>query len=557
MRAKSCRCRRDKRGAVAVVFAAGAVCMLCVAGVVIDGGDVYTAKRSLQGATDLAAISAASDLPHATSAADATAADNGYAASDVEAVTPGVYTPDPNIPPSQRFQASSLAAANAVQVTMTHQQPLFFAPVFRLQEGGTGNVPNYAPLVTQAIANVQRTASFAIGSRVASFNGGIVNAILGATVGGQVSLSLIDYNALASGQVDLFAFAKAISIEVGKVGETYGQAAAQTVTMAQFLAALEQAAPTLAPELQILANAASAGVTVDLSRLINFGQYSNMSTLEAEPQITATASALQLLQAAAQVGGAPHLINLNIAANIPGIAAVTGMMTIGEPAQYSSVMAVAPGGTSVHTAQIRLYLDVSLASAVDGGVVHLPLYLEVGYGTASLGGLSCNALNPASTQVTLNVTPGLINGWIGNVTAEDMVNYNQEPIPTAATLLTLANIATVTGRVNATVGDITPVAVNFNATDIQNDTIQTSDTTDFLGALIASLVGNLQMQVNVLGLQVIVPPGLTSSVAAALTPAVAPVDQLITGVLQTVGVGVGEADTWVTGAHCSAATLSG
>lgn len=550
--------RRDRRGTVAVLFASSAVVLLCMAGVAIDGGNVYTAHRALQGATDLAAIAAASNINDATAAADATAESNGYKAAEVTAVTPGIFTPDPSIPPSQRFQPSSLQLANAVQVTMVHQQPLFFSPAFRLQDGRGAQVPDTATLTTQAIASLNRSVSFGIGSGVASFNGGIVNALLGATVGGQVSLDLADYESLASTQVNLFGLTNAIAMQLGQVGGTYGQTVNQTISTAQFLAALAQAAPSLGPVMQELQNAGSGQAgTVDLSRMIEFGPYSPQALSEPQPQITATATALQLLQAAAQVGGEPHLINLSLNANIPGIAGVTGMMTIGEPAQGTTVLAVDQMGTSLHTAQVRLFLDVTLGSNVAGAAVHLPLYLEAGYGTASLSSLSCNVLDATATQAGLNVTPGLLNGWVGSVTQADMTNYTQEPVPGAATLLTLPLIATVTGRANATVGDIDPVPVGYSYSDIQSATVKTTSTTDYVGSLLTSLVGNLQMKVNVLGVGVLIPPGLTSGVSAALQPAVAPVDELISTILQTAGVGLGNASTWVSGAHCGPASLSG
>lgn len=553
---KSRNLGRDGKGAVAVVFASGAVVLLAVAGVVIDGGDVFSAKRSLQGATDLASIAAASDLPNATAAAQANAVINNYQAQEVTGVTLGIYTPDPTIPPAQRFQPGPLTTANAVQVTMTHQQPLLFADVFRLMENNS-KLPGTRTIVTQSIAAAQRVVSFGIGSRVAAFNGGIVNAVLGAAVGGQVSLSLIDYHALATTQIDLFALGKALSAQVGQVGGTYGQAVTQTVTTAALIQAMETAAPALEPVLAPLESAASLGAgTVDLSRLISFGPYAQTPVNQPEPQAVVTASALQILQASAGLNTTPHLINLNVNANIPGIATVTGMMTLGEPAQYSTVLTVNQVGTSVHTSQIRLFLDVALAGTVNGAAVHLPLYLEVGYGTASLGGLSCNALDNTATQATLNVTPGLVNGWIGTVTAADMVNYTKEPTPGPATLLNLVGLATVTGRANAMIGNISPVQVTYTASDIANATIKTSSTQDFVSALLASLLGNLQMQVNALGLGVNI-PGLTNSVAAVLTPAAAPVDQLINGVLQTTGLGLGQADTWVTGARCSAGNIVG
>jgi uncharacterized membrane protein len=547
--------RLGQKGSASVFFAISAVPLLAVAGLVIDGGNVDFAHRRLQGTTDLAAIAAAANLPDATAAAQGNAAINGYNVADVTAVTPGIYTPSAQIPPSQRFQPSSLAAANAVQVTMTHQQPLFTTPIFQLL-ADSANVPSSRTLVTQAIAATDHYISFGIGSGVASLNGGIVNGILDQTIGTQVSLSLIDYQSLASAQVDLFGMSQAIAAQVGQVGETYGQSVNQTISTSAFFQAIAQAAPSIAPLMTTLANDASLGAgVVDLSRLISFGPYADFPSNGPEPQANITASAWQLVQAAMQLNGSPHLINLNLNSGIPGIATVTGMMTLGEPAQYSTLLSVNQTGTSVHTSQIRLFLDITLGGAIDGAAVQLPLYLEVGYGTATFNSLSCNALDPSQTQATLDVAPGLVNGWIGNVTAAQMVNFQAEPTVTPATLLNILGLASVTGAANAKIGN-PPAPVTFNASDIANATIKTSSTTDFTASLINSLLGNLTMQVNALGAGVQL-PGLTQQVAAALAAGASPADTLLTGVLQTTGLGLGQASTWITGARCSAATIVG
>lgn len=52
-------------------------------------------------------------------------------------------------------------------------------------------------------------------------------------------------------------------------------------------------------------------------------------------------------------------------------------------------------------------------------------------------------------------------------------------------------------------------------------------------------------------------PGLQNAMAGVLAGAAAPVDQVLDGVLKTLGVGVGEADTWVNGARCGVALLAG
>ena len=540
----------DRRGVTSVYFAASAVAMLALTGLVIDTGNIFSARRHLQGTTDMAAIAAATNLPSATPAADANALINAYTAADISDIELGIYTPNPALPPSARFQPSSLATANAARVTMTHPQALFFGNVFALA-GNAAVAQNTQSIMTQGIAVNQNIADFSVGTTVAAFNGGVVNGVLGAAVGGNVSLSAIDYQSLVNANVDLFGVAHALAVQEGQVGGTYAQAFAGTVPLETFLAALVNAAPGSANAVQELASQASPNTTVDLSRLVGFGPFANVSLSDPKPNVTATASALSLVQGALQLGGSAHLINFTIGANVPGVLGATGMMSLGEPPVNSTVIAVGQTGSTVHTSQIRLYLNVSLLGAGIAPVVQMPLYLEIGYGTASLASLSCQALDGTSTHATLNVTPGLVNGWIGSVTPAQMLNYTQEPTPGPALLVNLG-VVTVTGAANATVGNLTPTPVNFSYTDIQNKAVKTTDTTDYLGSLLTNLATHTTVTVNGIGL-----PGLPQAVTGVLQAGVSPVDQLLGTVLQTMGVSVGAASSWIDGARCGPALLAG
>jgi uncharacterized membrane protein len=483
-------------------------------------------------------------------------------ATDIQSVVTGIYTPDPTLPPAQRFQPAALAVSNAAQVTMQHAQPLYFSDLFNLVSGKASFAPT-AQLTTTAIATAQRTAAFDIGSGVASFNGGIINNLLGATIGSGASLSLIDYNALAGAQINLFGFAQALAVQLGRVGRnptTYGQVFSGSIPLAAYLTALQQADPSIAPELQPLVNAATAsasGATVDLGPLLDTGPYAQQSLNAPLPNISATASILTLVQSAIQLGGAPHLISYGLNANIPGIAAATVSMTIGEPPQGSTLMAVDQQGSSVHTSQVRLFLNLTLSADVAAAAVTVPLYIEVGYGTASLSSLACVPLDSTASTASLAVTPGLVNAWIGNVTSAAMLNYTAEPTPTDATLLNLLSIATVTGRANAMVGNTSPVPVAYSGSDIQNVAVKTTTTSSFAGSITTSLLNNLSLNVNVLNSALPIPPGLTAGVSSALSAATPAIDTAISDVLTSLGVGVGTASTWISGAHCGAATLSG
>jgi uncharacterized membrane protein len=52
-----------------------------------------------------------------------------------------------------------------------------------------------------------------------------------------------------------------------------------------------------------------------------------------------------------------------------------------------------------------------------------------------------------------------------------------------------------------------------------------------------------------------VPPNLTQTVASVAAIAVSPIDQVLAGVLGTLGVNLGNADTWVMGVNCNHAVL--
>jgi uncharacterized membrane protein len=60
------------------------------------------------------------------------------------------------------------------------------------------------------------------------------------------------------------------------------------------------------------------------------------------------------------------------------------------------------------------------------------------------------------------------------------------------------------------------------------------------------------VNVGPLGLPI---PGLGSTVAGIIGGATSSVDQLLASVLATLGVGIGQADVWVSGVRCDGAVL--
>jgi uncharacterized membrane protein len=98
----------------------------------------------------------------------------------------------------------------------------------------------------------------------------------------------------------------------------------------------------------------------------------------------------------------------------------------------------------------------------------------------------------------------------------------------------------------------TPVI--FSYAEIQRGDKKTTSTQNFVATLLGRLVGDLELRVEALGLGLGV-PGLDGLVGGIVGNAVTPLDQLINGVLGTLGIGLGQADSWVTGVRCGGAVL--
>ena len=99
-----------------------------------------------------------------------------------------------------------------------------------------------------------------------------------------------------------------------------------------------------------------------------------------------------------------------------------------------------------------------------------------------------------------------------------------------------------------------PTNVNFTYADIQAQTRKTVNTTSFTSSLTGSLLGDLTLAIQ-LGPLALPIPGLGSQVTSIISGATGSIDTLLNTVLQTLGVGLGQADVWVAGIRCDGAVL--
>ncbi|AOO84337.1 pilus assembly protein TadG-related protein [Bosea vaviloviae] len=558
---------KNERGGAALLFAAGIFVLFGFGAMAVDVGSFFYEKRRQQTANDLSALAAAADLPRAKAAAQATAGRNGYPANTVLAVQTGIYNADSTIPVNNRFTPSTGTTANAVKVEMRGVTQMMLGRVLAASPPSTAQASTTlasfssgdVPIGSSAIAVQDAQAAFAVGSRLAQLDGGLLNSLLSSLLGSSVSLSVMDYTGLAQARIDLFTFSKYLAVRANLSAVTYDDVLKANVKLGDVLYAAQQAARdnstssvTANDALSRLATAtASSTQRVDLTKLISFGP-AGQTALSLPGPIVASLSALDLVSAVAQISNGTRQIDTGLSINIPGIAAVSLKLAIGERPVGTSLVSVGRAGATVHTAQTRLLLTINLVGSGQASLVSLPLYLELAAATAKLTSVQCNAGDVTTSRVTLGVTPAVVDAWIGQVSLTDFNNFSTAPNPPAAVVLNVLGLFKVTLRAHATMTNLAETPVSFTYPEILRGDKRTTSTQNFTASLLSRLFGDLVVRLDPLGLDL---GGVGNLVSGIVTAAATPIDQLLTGVLGTLGIGLGQADSWVTGVRCGGSLL--
>ncbi|MBZ9733332.1 pilus assembly protein TadG-related protein [Mesorhizobium sp. CA18] len=565
----------DRSANFAVMTALCTPVALALTAFAIDEGSLYNERRAAQSIVDLAAITAASNITNAQQAVLTALSDNGItsvavqqqgatvaptASKAVVQVVPGRYTGVSTIAAGSRFEAGKLPY-NAVQVTLKKQGTLYFA----------GSIMAPPTLGTTAIASAQPQAGFSVGSRLASLNDGILNALLGGLLGGNISLSVMDYNSLVSADVDVLSFTDALATQLHLTGVSYNDVLASKATIGQIATAMANVPGldrTAKLALQTMASSATNTVRIPLSTLIDLGSVGDLGIGQKPAGLNVTASALSMLTAAAALANGTNQVAVNLGATIPGLASTTLAIAIGEPMQNSAWLAVGEAGTVVRTAQTRIKLNASVTlgnSNLGGGInllaVNLPLNVEVAHAEAKLTDITCPT-GPSSIKVSIAAQPGVVSAHLANSNASGFADFTKPQSFSDADIadlkLLLVPLLQVTGSSAFSVTNMTPTNLTYNATDIANKAIKTVSTKNLTQSLTTSLVNNLSLSVNALGLGLDVAALLGTvkpAVTTLLNGVTAPVDDLLYNVLGALGVHVGEADVRVTGATCGRSVL--
>ncbi|GJE14228.1 hypothetical protein FOHLNKBM_5301 [Methylobacterium longum] len=541
---------RERGGNVAVIVALGSALLMGVSAIGIDLGVVVQARRKAQGAVDVAAMLAAANPSRADALARQSLNDNGYSAGNPVVVTAGAYAARTQVAPASRFQ-SGVSPTNAVRVALQTSVRTHFARA-------VGLAPVVPISVTGTAAQAQFVA-FSIGSGTVALQGGIANAVLGAMLGAKLSLSVMDYNALVGARVDAFRFLDALSTSLNLQAATYNDVLQSNASIGQIIPALQvaargemNAAPVLSALGTLLGNlTGSAGATVPVSQIVDLGDAANLGP--ARGSVGPKVPLLALITDAASIANGQRQIAIDLGAGLPGLLSARVTLAVGERRQSSSWVQPGTGNATIHTAQTRLLIEVTITAPLGLGSINLPIYAEIAPATATLKSVTCPWSAASPRKVTLDAQAGLFTLAVAKVSPSAIAVGAATPDLTQPAALINLPLIWVKGLARTTVASPSPQTLTFTDSDITNYVTRSVTSTGLTTSLTGSLIQNLSLSVDGLDfvLLTLLKP-LLLPVLSAVTPTL---DQILDNVLALLGIRLGYADVTVDGTRCDQAVL--
>lgn len=565
-KAQTFRSRID--GNVAVMTALVLPACIGVVAIGVDYGHLTLERRQMQVAADLTAIAVASDMAQAEAAALSHIENNGLNLvlktpqgwkSASGAVIPevaitgntgrvtlekGRYVANAALGVDQRFQPGA-APNDAVRVTVEQPGTLFFASMFTT-----------APVMSAVgTAAMTKTAAFSIGSRLASLEGGLLNAILGKMLGTTLDLKAVDYRALATADLDLFQLTRGLAADLNLTAVTYDEILATEITVPQLMTAILRhgglTSSTAALVSKIRQSLPANGKRLSLARLIDLGNKGHLR-VDAPTGLGIKVGALDLLQSSAALANGAELVKVDTKLDLPGLGSVELALAIGEPAVGTPLHRVGEPGLAVRTAQVRVAMAIKIDGLADllGIRISLPLYIEVAHAEAKLASIQCHGGKPSNATVVIDTVPGVAEVSIGQVDAAALKNFGSSPRVTKAKLVD-SGLLTVEGLASVNVGSAQVRKLTFTPGDIAVGSTKNVSSSGLFTSLTQSLLADLEAEIRLPLLSLMTDKVVQAALAKTLSAVTPSIDALLERILAVAGVRIGEADVRVTQVDCA------
>ncbi|WP_329742407.1 hypothetical protein [Dyella sp. A6] len=567
---------RRQRGAIAIAMMLMLLGLISILGIA-EVGYLYWAHNDVQKVADMAALSGAQQLTGTSCAAGSTpyvaasgnavenggTTANGYTSIDISCGGQPANGSSVLLPAS----ASSVAA---IKVVAHRQLPALWGLAWK----------STFPVNADAVAvNGDPIAAFSVGSRLLGIDSSSpLNQLLNTTLGTSLGLQLLSYNGIANTDISLLDLVKQMNIDAGTVDSVL-QA---PITVGNFLDAYAQVLSknpaaagidlTFVDQQIALIKAQLGDVPITLGDVLDV----NANTTDPNAALNTNVNALDILSSVIMAGDSKNAVALPATTvGIPGIASVSLTLSIIEPPQIG----VGGVGTTAHTAQVRLGLDVSAVTtslASNESLLSIPLYLEVAPSDATITSIQCEM--PTGTgglqdNVTIQAIPGVLKSFLGSLTPTAFDNTTESwaslinsgsPAPLVNVSLAGLPVAAIEGMANVTLATTPTASHTFNVDTSTSVSLQSGMTwidgtpSAILGTAITSLLAspNLQLSVNPLGVDLgSLLDGVTALLQPVLTPLFDTLDQALIGpLLQTVGIQIGTADVNLMSVNCNPGT---
>ena len=394
---------------------------------------------------------------------------------------------------------------------------------------------------TAALPGGPPSAMFSIGSRLAGLDGGLANALLSSLLGSQVSLTVMDYRALADARVNLLQFSDALAAELGVTAGDYDALLAHEAQTGQVLKALEAVAGSDTQSVLGKLTRLPASATVKLNELIG---------VEADAReglrrgLDAEVSAMDLLMATLQTANQERQLALDVGART-GLADLDVMLAIGErPNRAPWLTVTSTGEPIIRTVQTRLYLK---ATALDKlplvgllAQVKIPILIEAASAEARLKAVQCEG----TPRVLIEARPGVARVRLGEIDEKRLRDFKSELRVSPAKLVSLLLI-TIEGSADIQIADLEWSELSFTGSEIGSSAPKSVKAKGFVNGLLTTLLRDTKLTALGIPLHLI-----TQLLAAILTPLGPVLDGVVQPLLELLGVRLGEADVWVHGVRC-------
>lgn len=557
----------DKTGNIGVSTTLVLPLLVLSLGLGIDYGYLTLQKREMQTIVDLTAIVASSDLSRAEDAALSHFRNNGLnllvstkgglmnidgkiVPKDLAAVRSGIitivkgrYVPDQALATGRRFIPNA-TPADAAEVSIEKEGTLHLAAMF-------STPPVMSTVGTAATAKL---AAFSIGSRLASLDGGILNALLGQLLGTTISLKAMDYRALVDADIDVRPFLNIVSTRLNLTAASYEEVLSAEMTLPQLLGAIQAVhglSSTAKSAIRTLETASGKSKqTFRLSQVLNIAPKNGLN-VDAGSHWDMQVSALELVAAAAGIANGTNQISVAALAGLPGIASASVRLAIGEPPVETPAHKLGAPGSAVRTAQTRLAVDITLdgLAALAGLKIKLPLYIEVAHAEGKLADIRCYGGSPTNASVLVDVVPGIAEIAIGTVNSSVLSNFSAEARVEKSRLVD-SPLLKIDGIAHVETQNRQPQRLTFSPSETAGNHVKTVSTKDILTSTTQTLLNNLDVDIQVLFLTIGSPKVVQAALAHTLSEATPAIDHLLYNLLLAAGVRVGEADIRITGVDC-------